>query len=238
MHKLQLVRDGYVAVLPLMVGVAPFGVVFGALAAEAGLSFWEALGMSVFVLAGSSQFVAVGLIADAAPVAIIIFTTFIINLRHFLYSASLTAYLRPVSTGWKFVVAYFMVDEVYAGVIKRQQTGEISPDAFKWYFLGGGLNLAPLWWITTITGVWLGNIIAPETVEVLSFSLPLVFTAIVVPLIIDSPRLLAALTAASMGILLAPLPHHLNLVLAALTGIGVGLYLETRQLKNREIVVK
>ena len=86
----QLVWEGFLAIVPLMFGVAPFGLVYGALATEAGLTMVEALGMSVFVLAGSSQFVAVRLIETHTPAFLVVFTTFIINLRHSLYSASLT----------------------------------------------------------------------------------------------------------------------------------------------------
>lgn len=236
MTKLQLMRAGYIAVMPLMVGVMPFAVVFGALASAAGMSVWEALGMSVFVIAGSSQFVAVGLIADSAPIAIIVFTTFIINLRHFLYSASLASFLRPVSGAWKAVLAYIMIDEVYAAVIKRQQQGEFTPDEFKWYFLGGGLNLASLWWSTTVVGVWLGNVIPEDTTAVLAFTLPLIFTAIVVPLITSSPQLMSALSATLTAILFAPLPNNLNLIVAAFVGIAVGLMMETRQLRRNMAV--
>jgi 4-azaleucine resistance transporter AzlC len=232
MSRYRLMRAGYVSVMPLMVGVAPFGVVFGALASGAKMSVWEALGMSIFVIAGSSQFVAVGLITDNAPIAIIVFTTFIINLRHFLYSASLASFLRPISGLWKAILAYFMIDEVYAAVIKRQQQGEFTPDEFKWYFLGGGLNLATLWWLTAVIGVWLGNIIPEDTTTLLAFTLPLVFTAIVVPLISASPQLLSALSAASTAIVFAPLPNNLNLIVAAFVGIAVGLMMETRQLRH------
>jgi predicted branched-subunit amino acid permease len=103
-----------------------------------------------------------------APIAIIVFTTFIINLRHFLYSASLASFLSPISGLWKSVLAYIMTDEGYAAVIKHQQQGEFTPDEFKWYFLGGGLNLASLWWLTTIVGVWLGNVIPEDMTMVLA----------------------------------------------------------------------
>ncbi|MCI0714600.1 MAG: AzlC family ABC transporter permease [Chloroflexi bacterium] len=237
MSKLQLMRAGYITVMPLMVGVMPFGVVFGALASAAGMSVWEALGMSIFVIAGSSQFVAVGLIADSAPIAIIVFTTFIINLRHFLYSASLASFLRPVSGIWKAVLGYFMIDEVYAAVIKRQQLGEFTPDEFKWYFLGGGLNLGSLWWLTTVVGVWLGNVIPEDMTTVLAFTLPLIFTAIVVPLVTSSPQLMSALSAALTAILFAPLPNNLNLIVAAFVGIAVGLMMETHQLRRSRVVL-
>src|SRR5687767_13127581 len=107
-----LIWSGYRSAVPLMIGVAPFGVVFGALAVSAGMSPIQALGMSIIVLAGSSQFIAAGLIDSNTPFLIIVLTTFIVNLRHFLYSASLANFFSPLSTGWKALLAYMMVDEV------------------------------------------------------------------------------------------------------------------------------
>jgi predicted branched-subunit amino acid permease len=63
--------------LPLMLGAAPFGIIFGALAITSGLSVGATLGMSLFVFAGSSQFIAVGLLARAASLPVIILTTFV-----------------------------------------------------------------------------------------------------------------------------------------------------------------
>jgi predicted branched-subunit amino acid permease len=231
-----LLREGYVTVAPLMVGVSPFGVVFGALAAGAGLDLWQAVGMSILVIAGSSQIVGVGLIGESAPFAIIVLTTFIINLRHFLYSASLANFVRPLSLPHKAILGYFMIDEVYAGVLKRYQTGELSPDEFFWYFLGGGLNLASLWYLTTAIGWGLGNVIPASTREILEFTLPLIFLSIVVPLLVNMPRILTALSAGVTGIVFAPLPHNLNLILAACVGIIVGVLAEQYQANHREAV--
>jgi 4-azaleucine resistance transporter AzlC len=229
---LGLIQQGYLDMMPMMVGVAPFGVVFGALAAGAGMSLWEALGMSMLVIAGSSQFVAVQLIETQAPVLLIVFTVFIINLRHLLYSASLSQIIRPLHLRWKLVLAYLMIDEVYAAVVKRQQEKGLSDGDLPWYFLGSGLNLASLWWLTAVIGVWVGNIIPTTTTKTLSYILPLVFIAIVVPLTVNRPRMAAALSAAGVGIVTAPLPNQLNLIVAALVGIGIGVFLEIRQLRQ------
>lgn len=225
----QLIWEGFLAIVPLMFGVAPFGVVYGALATGAGLSMEEALGMSIFVLAGSSQFVAVSLIDNHTPALLIIFTTFIINLRHFLYSASLTNFLRPLSQPARAIIAYFMIDEVYAATIRRYRTGEFSPSQFRWYFIGAGFNLVLVWWGTTILGVWLGNVINETTMDLLAFTLPLIFTSIVVPMLISSPKFWSAIAAVGAAILFAPLPNNLNLIVAATVGIGVGVLFEGRQ---------
>ena len=74
----------------MMIGAAPFGLIFGTLAVtSAGLSFWGAMGFSLLVFAGSAQFVAAGLLAQGAGIPVIVFTTFVVNVRHVLYGASL-----------------------------------------------------------------------------------------------------------------------------------------------------
>lgn len=219
---------GYRAAMPMMIGVAPFGVVFGALAIDAGMSAIQALGMSIFVIAGLSQFVAAGLIQQDTPAAIIIFTTFVINLRHFLYSASLAAFLRPLSLGWKAMLGYIMIDEVYAPTMLRKTQGDLTPQELRWYFLGAGINLITIWWATTILGTWLGAVIPDSATEILGFTLPLIFTSIVVPTLTSSPKLAAAVVAGIVAILLAPLPNNLGLIIAALMGILTGTALESR----------
>lgn len=228
-RPLSLLWLGYRAALPMMVGVAPFGVVFGALAAGAGLNTLEALGMSIFVIAGASQFVATELIGGGTPILVIVFTTWVINLRHLLYSASLANFLKPLGTGWKMLIAYLMIDEVYAPSMQRLRETPMSPQAFRWLFLGGGLNLASVWWTTTIIGVQLGAVLPERTTEFLGFTLPLIFTSIVVPLWLSRPALLASLGAALTAILLNPLPHKLGLIVAAAVGLAVGVWSESRQ---------
>jgi len=80
--------------LPLVIGAMPFGIIFGTLAAGAGLSPWGAMGMSLFVFAGSSQFIAMGLIGAGTAWPMIVLTTFVVNFRHLLYTATLLPHLR------------------------------------------------------------------------------------------------------------------------------------------------
>ena len=113
--------------VPLLVGAIPFGILFGALAVNAGLSLPATLAMSLIVFAGSSQFVAAGLVAQGAGVLIIVLTTFVVNLRHALYGASLGPYLRGLSHRWLLPLAFWLTDEAYAVVIQRYERADTSP---------------------------------------------------------------------------------------------------------------
>jgi predicted branched-subunit amino acid permease len=79
---------------PLLIGVFPFGLIYGALAIGAGISPAAAQMMSSIVFAGSSQFIAAQLIHDAAPGLVIVLTIAVVNLRHMLYSASVAPYIE------------------------------------------------------------------------------------------------------------------------------------------------
>src|SRR5512146_2871782 len=96
---------GVRAELPLLIGVFPLGMIYGALALSAGLSPAAAQMMSSILFAGSAQFAVAQLVHDAAPAAVIIVTIAMINLRHMLYSASLAPYLKHLSTRWKGLLA-------------------------------------------------------------------------------------------------------------------------------------
>lgn len=225
---------GYRSAIPLMVGVAPFGLVFGALAVTGGMSLIEALGMSILVLAGSSQFVAAELIGDNTPALIIIFTTFVINLRHFLYSASLSGFYKRLSYGWKMMIGYLMVDEVYAIALLRKNEGDLSAEEHRWFFVGAAFNLITTWWTTTILGALVGDVLDASTRDALGFTLPLIFTSIVVPTLKNRPAILAAVVASVSGILLAPMANKLGLLIAAGFGIVAGVLAEQWQAPHIE----
>jgi predicted branched-subunit amino acid permease len=110
----------------LLIGVFPFGMIYGALALNAGISAFASQMMSSIVFAGSSQFVTAQLVQDAAPGFVIILTIAVVNLRHMLYSASLAPYLKNLSLKWKFLLSYLLTDEAYApSIIKYEKEGVI-----------------------------------------------------------------------------------------------------------------
>ena len=218
--------DGVRAEIPLLVGVFPFGMIYGALALNAGLSELTSQLMSSIVFAGSAQFVTVQLVGDAAPGLVIILTIAVVNLRHVLYSASLAPYLKDLSLQWKTLLSYLLTDEAYApSIIKYEREGATGTS--HWFVLGAGFSLWLIWQVSTALGVFLGKAI-PEWLP-LDFALPLTFIAMVVPTLKNRPTIAAALSAGAVALLSYPLPFRLGLILAALTGIAVGTFLEARQ---------
>ena len=214
---------GVQAVLPLLLGVAPFGVIYGALALGAGLPAGTAQAMSAVVFAGSAQFVIAQLVGGGAPVLVIILTAFIVNVRHSLYSASMAPYLKRLAWPWKIVLSYLLTDEAYAVVITRYMSAATGPYPH-WFFLGAGLGLWSCWQVCTAAGIFLGAQL-PDA-GLLGFALPLTFIALVVPALKDRASVAAAVTAGIMSIVGGDLPLKLGLVAAALVGIAGGVAVE------------
>lgn len=218
--------QGARAETPILLGVAPFGLIFGALAIGARLSPGQAQAMSSVIFAGSAQFIAAQLFGAGASAAVLVMVVFIVNLRHALYSASVAPYLRHLGPAWKAVLAYLLTDEAYAVVIMRFQREGPAPRRH-WYTLGAGLTLWLCWQLSTAFGIFVGAQL-PENWP-LSFALPLTFIALVVPALKDRASIAAAAVAALVGLLAAGLPYKTGLMLAALIGITVGLLVESRR---------
>jgi 4-azaleucine resistance transporter AzlC len=215
--------SGVVNELPLLLGVFPFGMIYGVLALQALLPVAAAQAMSSIIFAGSAQFISTQLLAQGIPLIILVGTIFIVNLRHMLYSASIAPYTRHLSRPWKALLAYFLTDEAY--VIAIAHYNEDTPLERKhWYFLGAGVTLWTGWQIATAAGIFLGAQV--PAAWSLDFALALTFIAVVVPALKDRPAVVAAIVAGIIALVAYPLPYKLGLIAAAFGGIISGLVSE------------
>jgi len=208
---------------PMLLGVVPFGLLYGALAVSVHLSMLAGQAMSSIVFAGASQLIAAQLIGTGTSGLVILLVVFVVNLRHALYSASVAPHVRNLSTGWKVLLSYLLTDEAYAVTITHYNNEGDSENRHL-YFLGAGLTLWSGWQVSSALGIIIGAQI-PSSWS-LSFALPLTFIALVVPALKDRASLAAALVAACLGVLVFGFPYKIGLLLASLVGILVGLLLE------------
>ena len=211
--------------IPLVIGAIPFGLIFGTLAAGSGLSFWGALAMSAIVFAGSAQFIALGMLATGTAWPIIVLTTFVVNLRHALYSTALAPYIKHLSQRWQMPLAFWLTDETFAVVINRYVQQDSSPHK-PWYHLGSSLAMYLNWQFCTYLGVTVGQMIPNAAALGLDFAMPVTFIGMVIPYLKNKPMWLATIVAGSVAVWSYPLPHKLGLMLAALAGIATGLVVE------------
>ncbi|MEF8808358.1 AzlC family ABC transporter permease [Natronomonas sp.] len=210
------------AVVPVLLGVVPFGLVAGAAAVRVGLSGLEAMGLSVIVFAGASQLAAIELLGQDAPALIVVVTALVINLRMTMYSASIAPHFRGLSTRLRAALAYLLTDQAYALSITRFRTDDDIDRAA--YYLGAAAPLWVVWVICTAVGIVVGAQV-PESLP-LGFAVPLTFLALLVPSITDSPSALAAVVGGSIATFGADLPLNLGLITGAVVGIVAGLVVE------------
>ncbi|MDI6694729.1 MAG: AzlC family ABC transporter permease [Anaerolineales bacterium] len=225
---------GIQAELPILIGVVPFGMIYGVLALAAGIPPAAAQAMSAIVFAGSAQIVLTQLVSAATPALVMILTVFVVNLRHALYSASMAPHLQRLNPFFKLLLAYLLTDEAYAVTILHYEkvpapgADSLDDDRRQWFFLGAGLALWSSWQLSTAAGIFLGAIV-PASWE-LDFTLALTFIALVVPNLNDRAAQTAAAMAGLVALLAFHLPYKLGLIAAALLGVGIGLLVERKAL--------
>lgn len=215
-------------IMPLVVGAIPFGIIFGTLAQGSGLSFGAALGMSAFVFAGSSQFIALGLMAADSHLPLIVLTTLVVNLRHLLYAASLVPYVQPLTQPWKLLIGFWLTDEAFAIAIRRYQQPDASPHKH-WYYLGAASLMYANWQFCTWLGLTVGQLIPNAAAWGLDFAMVATFIGMVIPYVRNWPMAATVLTAGVVAVLTNGLPHKLGLMVAAMAAVGVGMAVEAAQ---------
>lgn len=214
---------GLRAGLPLLIAVAPFGLVTGVAMAAGGIPFLEAMAMSVLVYAGASMLAATQLLVEGAPALVIVLAAAIVNLRHVMYSAGLRPYFAGETLARRIVASYLLVDNAYAMVIARFESRPQAPGRFD-YLVGLSIPVWLCWQASVGAGVLVGAQL-PAAWK-LEFAAPLAFIAMSVPLLRDRATVAAAVSAGVIVVALQGLPLKLGLALAAAVGIGVGLAAE------------
>jgi predicted branched-subunit amino acid permease len=220
---------GVRALIPLIPGVIPFGLLTGVMAINLGMSPATTMGMTLLFYSGSAQMVALQLLnMGAVPMAIVV-TALVINLRFIMYSASLAPHLHHLPRRWTWPVSYMLSDQSYALCSLKLSSGELGQYAH-YYYAGTAVAMWLSWQLSVLAGVYLGASI-PETWS-LSFAIPLSFLALLVPGIRSAASLGAALVGGLLAVFAVDMPYNLGLVSASIGGVMAGLLIETVRQKN------
>lgn len=223
------VRDA----LPFMLIIVPFGMLFGVLAAEAGWSVAQVLGMSVLVIGGASQFTALQLLSDHAPLAIAIVTSLAVNLRFAMYSASLAPHFGGLGLWQRLAAAYCVVDQSYGvAIVRFGRPPAMSRGEKLGYFLGLGISTYAPWYVANWVGMVAGTAIPAGLA--LDFAVPVTFLALTGPAIRSLPHLAAAVVSVAVALALVRLPYNLWLIAASLAAMVTGALVESWQDRRRE----
>lgn len=215
--------------LSIFIGYLPIALAFGLLAKNTGVSLAHTVGMSLLVFAGASQFMALELIALGTGGAEIVFSTFIVNIRHLLMSMSVNERALPEGRGRKGLYAFFITDEVFA-VAATKDSGVGSG-----YLFGLGIMAYLGWTLNTAVGYVAGALLPVTLQEGMAVALYAMFIGLLIPSVKRHRRALyLAVTAALLNwILLLVLPPGWAIIAAAV-GAVAGLELFEARLRRAD----
>ena len=219
-------RRGFLASVPLGMGAATFGALFGFLADQHGLSGLEALLMSGLVFAGASQLVALELWSTESSVLLISLAAAFVNLRFMMMAAAMRPWLAPLGPARAYGSLLLLVDMNFAMSLADMHKG--GKDAA--YFLGSGVLLWLVWVASTGFGHAFGHLLRDPNALGLDFLVPACFLAMAVPLYQHKRSLLPWAGAAGASCLAwLLLPGASYLIVGALAGALTGALRDERR---------
>ncbi|MBQ3733850.1 MAG: AzlC family ABC transporter permease [Bacteroidales bacterium] len=187
---------------PICLGYIPVSFTFGLIAVKMGFTPAQATLISLTNMASAGQFAGIRLIEGGAPYIELIITTFVINLRYFLMSLSLSQKVDPEMPFYKrAVMAYCITDEVFA-------LASMEPDDVSFPFFGG-LMLTPIlgWTSGTLLGAIASNLLSPMMQGCMGIALYCMFIAIIIPPARKSRKVaLAVVVAAALSCIFKYVP--------------------------------
>lgn len=218
---------------PFLVIIVPYSLLFGVVARDAGLDVIETMSMTVLVIAGASQFTAIALLQEQAPVFVVLLTALAVNLRMAMYSAALVPHLGHVRLRLRALIAYLMVDQAFAVAVRTYENNPSMSSAAKIaYYFGCMALICPFWYIFCLVGALVGQAI-PASFS-LDFAVPVCFIALTTPLLRSLPHVVAAGVSAIAALSFAWVPWSLGLLIAAFIALVAGAQTELALKRRRK----
>jgi predicted branched-subunit amino acid permease len=203
--KLQILKKGFLDVIPLTIPVIPFGIIYGVIAIEIGLSPLVAFCMSFIIFAGSSQIAFAQLFsAGASPLA---------------------QYLNKLNCYWKILLGYLMTDQAFSVSLSYFKKNYKKKNAH-FHMLGSGFTLWFLWQLSTLAGIILGNIV-PEQLG-LTFAIPLTFLSLIISELRKKDHLIVIAVSGLASLALYDFPFKIYIIVSAFLALGVSYILITK----------
>jgi 4-azaleucine resistance transporter AzlC len=212
--KSSLFRQGVQAGVTIAIGYMPIALMFGFLAKTTGLTLAETVLMSVIVFAGASQYIALNLLSIGTGMFEIVLTTFILNIRHFLMSASLNEKAEPDALWKKALYAFGITDETFS--VAAMKEGAVTAS----YMFGLILLSYGSWVVNSGIGYLVGDSLPQSLQKSMSVALYAMFIGLLVPALKKQRKiiLLAGMAAVinSLCMLLLHISKGWSIVIATL----------------------
>ena len=212
--------QGMSAMLPLLPGIIPFGLIAGFTPVSFGYTWLDSWIGSLLMFAGASQLAAYQLMNEGASIWVVLLTVAAINLRYVLYSASIAPHLADANRSTRLLAGYGLTDQIYAVCHRDYPAHDWNLHERVAYYAGGTALLWGLWQTCTVIGAFVGQII--PVFWSLEFMIPLTFLALALNTLKTRAHQAAAITGATVSFIGLDLPYNLGLIIGGLSGIAVG----------------
>ena len=214
--KTKIFNQGIIDILPLMIPVIPFGIIFGAIGIELGFGPYLTYATSIIIFSGASQIVFLQLFSAGASSLVAITSSSVVSTRHLLYGAVINQHLNHLSIYWKIGLSYLLTDQAFA--VSNEYFKKNNDNKFKHYHLvGSGLTLWSIWQITTIIGIILGSIV-PEELG-LTFTIPLTFLALLINYLRKIDHLVVIILSGVSSIIFFDIPFKAYIILSSIVAL-------------------
>src|SRR5471030_365718 len=214
--------------IPTILGYLSIGFACGILSKSCGLTFVEAIGMSIFIYAGSAQFIASSMILSNASIASIILTIFFVNFRHLFMSASLAPYFKKNSLLENLSIGVLLTNETF---LVASAEGMKKKHINYWWMMGLNIIAYLNWVLATGIGVLLGSIIPDYKVLGLDFSLTAMFVGLLISTIKDNVKISKAIIIVTVSMIVLLISVQIvstsaGVIIAAVIGALIGVVIK------------
>ena len=225
MPKIDTFIKGILDILPLMIPVVPFGIIYGVIGVEIGFSPMEVFAMSFVIFAGSSQIAFAQLFAAGASPLVMISSVAVINSRHILYGAVLAEYLGKLRLTWKILLSYLMADQAFS-VSSAYFKKNLKNKNAHFHMLGSGLTLWSLWQLSTLIGIVLGNIVPAQLG--LEFAIPLTFFSLILSELRKLDHIVIILISGICSVLTYNIPFKIYIIFSAIFSLAISIMINKK----------
>jgi predicted branched-subunit amino acid permease len=209
--------------VPTAMGIAAWGLVTGVAMIKSGLGIPLSVLMSLLVFAGSSQLASLPLIASGAPIWVVLATSFCVNLRFVIFSATWRPYFGHFERFKRIALGYFTADLNYVIFMRRFPVPEPSPAQVP-YFLGGVVVNWMAWQLPSMIGIFAADRVPTEWG--IGFAGTLALLGLIYSMLSDRATWVSAAVAGCAAVATYALPLKLNILVAIASAVAIGLLMD------------
>lgn len=205
----------------LLVPTIPMALVLGVAIAESSIPKLAGWASSWLIFGGASQLTAVTLLGEGAGVAAAVIGAVTVNARHIMYSAGLVPRFRGQPRWFRLAGPYVLLDQVFA----LTSLHDAPPRQWRAYYLGAGVLAWTYWQVFVGAGVVFGPAISADFD--VSFAVPALFLALLVPALTRRPAIIAAAVGAIVTAACWQIPNRGGMLVGGVAGVLAGYFADS-----------